>query len=129
MATFDLVIGSSVLHHFDDVPSFLAKCRNIIKPGGAAVFGEPFAMGHGLAVGALMVAQRQLGRHYEIIDAIYKDIQYRVQNPNQVENLVDKHVFFPASFRAMALRAGFSEVSFVSPAPRGNFIAINSLAS
>ncbi|MCU1340167.1 MAG: methyltransferase type 11 [Bryobacterales bacterium] len=116
--TFDLVIGSSVLHHFDDVPLFLAKCRKILKSGGAAVFGEPFAMGYGLGVAALMVAQRQLGLQYPGIDAVYKDISYRVQHPNLVQNLVDKHLFFPSSFLSMALSAGFVDVTFTSAAPR-----------
>jgi ubiquinone/menaquinone biosynthesis C-methylase UbiE len=124
-ATFDLVIGSSVLHHFSDVPSFLAKCRKILKPGGAAVFGEPFAVGYGLGVAALMVAQRQLGLQYLGIDAVYKDITYGPsthghvrKHPDRVENLVDKHLFFQSPFRSMALSAGFSDVSFISPAPR-----------
>jgi ubiquinone/menaquinone biosynthesis C-methylase UbiE len=117
-STFDLVIGNSVLHHFDDVPSFLTKCRKILKAGGMAIFGEPFAIGYGLGVGALMAAQRQLGLQYPGIDAMYQDIKYRIQNPNRVENLVDKHLFFQASFLSMALSVGFSDVSFVSPAPR-----------
>jgi len=116
--TFDLVLGSSVLHHFSDVPAFLSKCRKILKPGGKAVFGEPFAFGYGLALGALMVAQRQLGVQYDGIDAAYKDIVYRVQHPDQVEILVDKHLFFHSSFLSMALSAGFSDVTFTSPAPR-----------
>ncbi|HEY2843842.1 MAG TPA: class I SAM-dependent methyltransferase, partial [Bryobacteraceae bacterium] len=52
--TFDLVVGSSALHHFDNVPAFLTKCRKILKSGGAAVFGEPFAIGYGLGVAALI---------------------------------------------------------------------------
>jgi ubiquinone/menaquinone biosynthesis C-methylase UbiE len=116
--TFDLVIGSSVLHHFDDVPSFLAKCRKILKPGGAAVFGEPFGIGYGMGVAALMAAQRQLGVHYPGIDAVHNDIAYRIHNPNSVENLVDKHLFFQSSFLSMARRTGFSDVSYVSPSSR-----------
>ena len=116
--TFDLVIGSSVLHHFDDVPSFLTKCRNILKPGGAAVFGEPFAIGYGLGVAALMVAQQQLGVQYDGINAVHTDITYRIKHPKQVQILVDKHLFFQSSFLAMALQAGFSDVTFASPRPR-----------
>jgi ubiquinone/menaquinone biosynthesis C-methylase UbiE len=116
--TFDLVIGSSVLHHFDDIPSFLAKCRKILRPGGAAVFGEPFAIGYGMGVAALMAAQRQLGVQYPGIDAVHKDISYRIHHPNSVENLVDKHLFFQSSFLSMARRAGFSDVSYVSPSSR-----------
>jgi ubiquinone/menaquinone biosynthesis C-methylase UbiE len=116
--TFDLVIGSSVLHHFSDVPSFLAKCRRILKPGGAAVFGEPFALGYGLGVAAVMAAQRQLGLKYEGIEGVYKDLTYRIQHPNQVEHLVDKHLFFQSSFLSLALKAGFSDVGFKPLAPR-----------
>ena len=60
-STFDFVIGSSVLHHFDNVEEFLRKCRRILTRGGAATFGEPFAMGYGIGSASLMIAQKLLG--------------------------------------------------------------------
>lgn len=39
-STFDLVYGSSVLHHLD-VVACLAECFRILRPGGWIVFAEP----------------------------------------------------------------------------------------
>ena len=38
--SFDLVVGSAVLHHLD-LPVALAELRRIMKPGARAVFAEP----------------------------------------------------------------------------------------
>lgn len=39
-AQFDVVIGSSVLHHLD-VPAALVSIRRLLKPGGIMSFAEP----------------------------------------------------------------------------------------
>ena len=39
-AAFDVVYGSSVLHHLD-VPRALAEVRRVLRPGGRLVFAEP----------------------------------------------------------------------------------------
>jgi ubiquinone/menaquinone biosynthesis C-methylase UbiE len=41
-ATFDLVVGSDVLHHLD-LTRAIPELRRILKPGGRAVFVEPLA--------------------------------------------------------------------------------------
>ena len=42
---FDLVVGRSILHHLLDYDVTLANCRDMLKPGGAAVFFEPVLEG------------------------------------------------------------------------------------
>jgi ubiquinone/menaquinone biosynthesis C-methylase UbiE len=117
--SFDIVIGSSVLHHFDDVETFLIDCRRILKPGGAAVFGEPFAIGYALGVAALMIAQRQLGTHHQALEDLYTDIGYRIKSPPQLlANLIDKHLFFQSSFLELAQHVGFAKVQFISLSSR-----------
>jgi ubiquinone/menaquinone biosynthesis C-methylase UbiE len=118
-STFDFVIGSSVLHHFDDVPAFLCKCRSALTSGGVATFGEPFALGYGIGSATLMIAQKQLGTSYNRIRDLYSDLLLRVTGPPEAKSrLVDKHLFFQSTFITMARRAGFSEIEFVPFASR-----------
>lgn len=44
--SFDLVFGSSMLHHLVDPASFADRILQALKPGGVAVFLEPFKSGH-----------------------------------------------------------------------------------
>ena len=117
--TFEFIIGSSVLHHFDDVQSFLTDCRRVLTCPGTATFGEPFAVGYGLGSAALLLAQRQLGTNYGAITELYDDLSLRVRAPSEiVQKLVDKHLFMHSTFLAMARRAGFKEVEFIPLASR-----------
>ena len=118
-ATFDLIIGSSILHHFDNFEGFLTDCRRILKPGGVAIFGEPFSIGYGIGAAALLIAQRQLGTHYELIESMYSDICIRNKVPrNLLKNLVDKHLFIQSTFIQAAEKTGFISVNFISPQSR-----------
>jgi len=118
-AYFDIIIGSSVLHHFNEVEPFLRKCKRILKPGGVATFGEPFAVGYGLGAAVIMLAQKQLGTTYQAVEDLYNDIAYRIKSPRELlTNLVDKHLFFQSSFLTLAQRTGFKDVQFVPLAPR-----------
>jgi ubiquinone/menaquinone biosynthesis C-methylase UbiE len=117
--TFDVIIGSSLLHHLDAFEAFLQDCRRILKPDGVAVFGEPFALGYALGAAAVLLAQRELGTHYQEIEDFYADIAHRVKSPRkQLERLVDKHLFFQSVFLPMAQQIGFGSVEFVPAAPR-----------
>ena len=118
-ATFDVIIGSSILHHFDAFESFLSDCRRILKPGGVAVFGEPFAIGYGLGAAALLIAQRQLGTNYKLVENNYNDIAFRNKSPKELlRKLVDKHLFFQSTFVQLAQQIGFSSANFILPNPR-----------
>ena len=118
-ASFDVIVGSSVLHHFDDVERFLRDCKRILRPGGVATFGEPFALGYGLGAAALVVAQRQTGRAYQGLTECYNDIAFRIKSPaSALAPLVDKHLFFQSSFLNLAKKIGFKEIAFIPLAPR-----------
>ena len=117
--SFDFVIGSSVLHHFQDPERFLVRCRRILKERGVATFGEPFALGYGLGAIALMLAQKQLRTKHQAVTALYNDLSLRIQGPAEaVAKLVDKHLFFRSAFIDMARQAGFSAVECVPLASR-----------
>lgn len=117
-ATFDVIIGSSILHHFDAFETFLIDCRRILKQNGVALFGEPFALGYGLGAAALQIAQRDLNTHHQGIEDFYADIAYRIKKPRELLNyLVDKHLFFQSVFIPLAQHIGFRSVDFVSSVP------------
>jgi ubiquinone/menaquinone biosynthesis C-methylase UbiE len=118
-ASFDYVIGSSVLHHFSNPAGFLQDCRRVLKPGGAATFGEPFGIGYGLGAAALMLAQQRQRKKYDGVARLYGDIAVRMKGqPEEVAKLVDKHLFLHSTFQDMAYAASFQKVQFVPLAPR-----------
>jgi ubiquinone/menaquinone biosynthesis C-methylase UbiE len=118
-ASFDYVIGNSVLHHFSDPGAFLRDCRRVLKPGGVATFGEPFAIGYALGAAALMLAQSRQRRKHDAVERLYNDLSVRIKAPpEQLATLVDKHLFLHSTFLDMASAAGFKHVDFVPAAPR-----------
>ncbi len=60
-ASFDLVVGNAVLHHFLDYEAFIRSARALLTPGGVAVFAEPFAEGYLLAMTVLKLAVKVTG--------------------------------------------------------------------
>ena len=58
----DLVVGSAILHHLVEPAAFVEQAMHILRPGGAAIFFEPFEGGH--AVLRLMCQEivREAGR-------------------------------------------------------------------
>lgn len=113
---FNLIFGNAVLHHFLDVENVLAACYQILKPGGAAIFAEPFA--HGYALGALLLqlGMRESGVGAEtpgtgLLGFITNDIAFRIQHANQRESLAgltDKHFFTDEWAVKTGTRMGFT---------------------
>lgn len=114
--TFDVIIGSSILHHFDDYNKYLKGCLSILKTGGKAVFGEPFAIGYGLLYSSMKIAADTLGQENEMINNMYDDIANRVQNasnPNYLKSLVDKHLFYSDSIITAGKQLGYSNIEII----------------
>ena len=42
----DLAVGAAILHHILDPAKVLASCHRALKPGGWAIFFEPFEAGN-----------------------------------------------------------------------------------
>lgn len=61
----DLVAGSSILHHMVDPVPIVQKALAALKPGGSAIFTEPFEDGHGLLCSAYRTILAQEGAHDE----------------------------------------------------------------
>lgn len=59
-ASFDVVYGSSILHHVNLGPA-LAEARRVLKPGGRIVFAEPNLMNPHIAFSFLVAPRRLFG--------------------------------------------------------------------
>jgi ubiquinone/menaquinone biosynthesis C-methylase UbiE len=113
--SFDVIIGNSMLHHLFTYETFLKDCYRILKPGGVAIFGEPFAIGYGLLAASLQLAQNDLAVHYPELDNFYNDIAFQVKSPRKrLKKLIDKHIFFQSEILPMVQKIGFSSVDFKS---------------
>lgn len=111
--SFDVIIGSSILHHFDHYEYFLDACFNILKPSGKAIFGEPFAIGCGIVYSVMKIASNETFFHNKSIEDMYIDTSVRIQKYNDTEflkNLVDKHFFLPDELLTLGHNIGFKKV-------------------
>jgi ubiquinone/menaquinone biosynthesis C-methylase UbiE len=112
---FDIIIGHSMLHHLPNYEMFLEDCYRLLKPGGIALFGEPFAIGYGLLSASLKLAQEDLGTNYPEIEGLYNNLAFRITQPRKrLKNMVDKHLFFQSEITLLAQKIGFSAVEFIS---------------
>jgi ubiquinone/menaquinone biosynthesis C-methylase UbiE len=122
-ASFDLVLGSALLHHILDYRSLLNKVSTILKPGGKAVFTEPFCYGYlipivflKMAVEELHINAKRLSQpEFGMCGFIIQDIADRVQHEDDSEflkRLTDKHLFREDRVAAVCYAAGFTEVTF-----------------
>lgn len=113
--SFDYIIGHSMLHHLPVYEVFLNDCFRILKPGGTALFGEPFALGYGLLAASLKIAQNDLGVQNQEIDALYENIKFRISKPRKrLKKYVDKHLFFQSEITTLAYQIGFRSIDFIS---------------
>ena len=111
--SFDVIIGSSILHHFDHYEHFLDACFNILKPSGKAIFGEPFAIGYGIVYSAMKLASIETKVHEKSIDKMYNDSSVRIEKSGDhmfLENLVDKHLYLPDELLEVGRNIGFRKV-------------------
>ena len=111
--SFDVIIGSSILHHFDHYEYFIDACFNILKPSGKAIFGEPFAIGYGIIYSAMKLASIETKVHEKSIDQMYNDVSVRIEKSENhafLENLVDKHLYLPDELLELGRNIGFRKV-------------------
>jgi len=120
---FDLVIGASILHHLDEPDVGIARAGRALKPGGHAIFFEPFA---GWAIVRLalerVLAEAALRKApldpvvEETLRSIVRDIAVRSHLQRKeidFSQLDDKWLFARAYVENAAKKAGFTEVRIV----------------
>lgn len=120
---FDLVTGAAILHHLVRPVLGLAAAARALKPGGQAIFFEPFD-GYGLIRLAYerILAEAALRREplehkaEAALRAMARDIAARTSPDPKAPgfaDLDDKWLFSREQFEVMARNAGFASVRFV----------------
>jgi SAM-dependent methyltransferase len=120
---FDLVTGASILHHLDAPDKGVVAAARALKPGGQAIFFEPF---NGWAVLRLaferILAEAALrGEALEpvvhgAVTQLVSDVADRTRLdrvPADLIGLDDKWLFSRTRMEKVARAAGFSDVQFV----------------
>ena len=70
--SFDLIFGSSMVHHLIEPDKFLDRIFSSLKPGGICIFTEPFKVGHQIL--RFFLNELSSGSEYSL--PIPEDIQY-----------------------------------------------------
>lgn len=120
--SFDLLIGSSMLHHLLDPASFLDSALNGVRPNGVCIFTEPFQAGH-LVLRQILTQLLTLSKynpgfeshHISFFrDYIFTiDTMFRKDRDHPIfATLDDKWMFTKAFYRDAAERAGMRHVIF-----------------
>jgi SAM-dependent methyltransferase len=121
---FDLVTGASILHHLVRPVQGLQAAARALKPGGQAIFFEPFD-GYGLIRLAYerILAEAALRNDplapdvERVLRAMIGDIAARTApdwRSSDFADLDDKWLFSRELFEGMAMNAGFAKVQFLS---------------
>ncbi|THD54341.1 class I SAM-dependent methyltransferase [Phenylobacterium sp.] len=120
---FDLVTGASILHHLVRPVHGLQAAARALKPGGQAIFFEPFD-GYGLLrlayerilAEAALRGEALAPEAERVLRAMTADIAART-NPDWrapgFSNMDDKWLFSREAFEGMARNAGFESVRFL----------------
>lgn len=120
---FDLVTGASILHHLERPRDGLAAAARALKPGGHAIFFEPFD-GWGIIRLAFERILAEAGLRGESLDPdVERTLRSSVidttarTNPDPGSDvfraLDDKWLFSRERMTAMAMEAGFAEARIV----------------
>jgi len=114
---FDLVVGAAILHHLILPERTVQGCARILKPGGHAMFFEPFEAGNAI----LSLIYRDILRHSGL-PALAPEVRSFVQllaNDNAIRRgrdksapifstIDDKWLFTRSYFEELAEKLGFS---------------------
>ncbi len=124
-AQADVVMGANVLHHAVSLEATLREIRRVLKPGGVAVFWEPFEAGAQINAGIFEIllegdkARREKlpAGMTEAMRSFIADVQRRRGRSKPKEVLLaldDKWYFSERWLRDLAGSAGFASCSIKS---------------
>ena len=127
-ASFDLVVGRSILHHLIDYNETLTRCQAMLKPGGAAVFFEPVLEGKTIVamLMAMMLRCDETADHPAFSPHDRERIEMQILHQTKTKrrhhsraalaHVEDKYIFEIDHMKAVGAEAGFCEVEFLNNA-------------
>ena len=117
--SFDLVVGSAVLHHLFAPEKVFAGCARLLKPGGCAIFFEPFEAGNAvlcLIYRAILDDPKSTSLPTEVVACLRSQIneckvrQGRDKTLPVFQEYEDKWLFTQRYIGDMAHQYGFTSV-------------------
>ena len=114
---FDLAVGAAILHHVPEPERVIQGCEHALRAGGAAIFFEPFELGHAVLHaayrGVIDEAQRRGDQApgFAMLRQLQQDYAMRQMDrtdPRFLE-LDDKWMFDPAFFEDLARHGRWDE--------------------
>jgi ubiquinone/menaquinone biosynthesis C-methylase UbiE len=129
--SFDLIVGSSMVHHLMDPEGFMCRILRSVRSGGAAIFFEPFQAGF-VVVRQLLAMFVSLAPTYPGLSErrvkFFRDYLFTIDtlmrqdrdNPIFAQ-LDDKWMFTRKLFQRVAEQAGCRVEIFSTNPPRGLF--------
>jgi len=126
--SFDVVLGSAILHHLPELKTGLAEVFRVLAPKGVAVFMEPLYFGNQFIVFLiyLVIEYLKLQRKYskkdihlleKTIKAYSDNLSFRYENRYSEESLQafdDKFLFTQEDAWSLAQEIGFREGNILS---------------
>jgi ubiquinone/menaquinone biosynthesis C-methylase UbiE len=114
--SFDLVVGAAILHHLFQPEKVIESCARLLKPGGRAIFFEPFESGLdiiGLIYADLLRNPRLYLMNPRRARYVWHSLNYWRQmrgadkNAPFFQGADDKWLFTPTYFEKLRERFGF----------------------
>jgi SAM-dependent methyltransferase len=114
----DLAVGAAILHHILDPAKVLASCHRALKPGGWAIFFEPFEAGNTLVkityqrILAQASAAERTTASMQLLERIVADyaIRARPKSDPMFRELDDKWMFTRTYFETLRNDQGWAEL-------------------
>lgn len=117
--SFDLIVGAAILHHLFEPHKTLKNCVKILKPGGTAIFFEPFQEGTslmGLIYDRIIHDSRfkwldfSLKVYFRHSVWLWGKMKNKNKNSEFFKKLDDKWLFERVYFREYAQKYGFTNL-------------------
>jgi SAM-dependent methyltransferase len=114
---FDLAVGAAILHHVLEPERVVSALEHALAPGGAAIFFEPFELGHAV----LRLAYRDIvfeaarrnedGVGLALVRQLLGDYEARTRDRNDpiFREIDDKWMFTRGYFESLAAGGGWGE--------------------